>query len=503
MQRWHYPVRTGGQILAAVALLATTTVGATAQTAPRVQQKTHTLDYGTYLGGVGHDQARGVDFTSDNSVVACGNFANLQTRGAQVRTALGADVTSAAKLLKLSATGQTVLTELSLGDRIDDCQMIRHPGGNKYRDRLVVSGTFGVAVVSPSNMRIVWSAALDGPAGNGRSEGGQTRSSIDNQGQVATLRNNVVSLFNHKGQLKRTYSIDRSFANDIAMDPYRSQLYVVGFANRRNVNDSNNPVQMPFMYALDTLRLGFLWRTWDYDTNLLTPSADPNSAPNNNMADGRIYRVTVGGDGQVAVLGETAGGNSVFRWNGKDFTTPTLIKYDPNSDTYNSNSAHMLFFGKVDANTGVVIAGQNAVPRLDPDARGRANAFRARDGAIVSDQAGNLIIGGISAYGTPERAENNFAGEFVAPYQGDDMILLQVAADLQSRQRWTPFARQPGGGGVLSAVAVKEDRLAVFGSSTFGSLMTTPNSLVPQPFDPEKNDDRQDAYLGVLRDINQ
>jgi hypothetical protein len=476
------------------------TVSVRAQTS-RVLRKNHILEYGSYVGGFGDDQARGVGFTSDNSVLVCGNFANLQTRGVKKSTLLDAVEASPGKLLKLSADGQKILNEVAIGDRIDDCQMWRDPGGSQYGDRLVVGGTFGVAMINPAKMQLVWSAPLNGPVGNGSSDGGQTRVSIDSQKQAVALRNNVVTLFNHKGEFKFTYTLDRTYATDIVMDPYRRQLYVVGFANRRNVNDSNNPVQIPFMYALDSIRLGFLWRTWDYDANLLTPSAAAGSAPNNNMADSRLYRVTVGGDGQIAVLGESAGGNSVFRWDGQDFITPTLVKYDAYSDTYNSSSTHMLYYAKVDAGTGVVMAGQYAVPRLST---GKANTFRARDGAIASDANGNLIIGGLSFSGTPERNENNFSGEFVGPYAGgDDMMLLQVSADLKTRIRWTPLARQPGGGGMMSAVDAVNDRIAVFGTSTFGNLMTTGSGLVQQPFDPDKTDGRQDAYLGVLSRSNE
>jgi hypothetical protein len=527
MQRWQQQLvkTTGG--LAALALVGTIAGSTTAQTPPKVVNKNHTLDYGTYLGGVGHDEARGVDFTTDNSVVACGNFKNLETRGAKTAILPGIAATASGKILKMSPDGSKVLSEMTLGDRIDDCQLLRDPTdqNNPYRDRLVVGGSFGVVVIDPAKMRLDWSAVLAGPAGNGKSEGGQTRVSINRQGLVATVRNNTVSLFDNKGGLKQTLPIDRTFVTDVAMDPVRPQLYVVGFANRKNINDNNYPVQVPFMYAFDTAKLNFQWRTWDYDPNTLNFTAigseidpqtgQPKVTTVNNMADSRLYRVVVGGDGKIAVLGENAGGNTVFRWNGKDLPKAynlnlykefqTQIKYDAYSDTYNSKSPHMLYFAKVDAVTGVVIAGQDAVPRLPepkPGQTGLANAFRAKDGAIAVDRQGNLLISGIAAYGTPERDENKFNGEAVATYQGDDMIFLQVSADLKQRLRWTPFGRGTGGGGDLNAVAVKDDRVALFGSSTFGTLMTTEKTPAPNPFDPSKTDNARDAYLGVLSKIN-
>jgi hypothetical protein len=525
MQRWQQQWVQGGGGLVAVLVVGTIAGSATAQPVPKVVNKHHTLNYGTYLGGQGHDEARGVDFTTDNSVVACGNFKNLQTVGAKAVTLDKVAATAAGKILKMSPDGSKVLNTMTLGDRIDDCQMWRDVSGNKFRDRLVVGGSFGVVVIDPSKMVAQWSAALPGPAGNGKSEGGQTRVSINRQGLVAAVRNNMVSLFDAKGNLKQVLPIDRTFVTDVALDPVRPQLYVVGFSNRKNVNDKNNPVQVPFMYALDTAKLNFQWRTWDYDPNTLNFTAigqkidpatgQPKEVKVNNMADSRLYRVAVGGDGRIAVLGENAGGNTVFRWNGKGFPTAfnenlyqefqTQIKYDAYSDTYNSKSPHLLYFAKVDAQTGVVLAGQNAVARLPepkPGQTGLANAFRAKDGSIAVDRQGNLLISGIAAYGTPERDENKFNGEAVATYQGDDMIFLQVSADLKQRLRWTPFGRGTGGGGDLNAVAVKDDRVALFGSSTFGTLMTTEQTPAPHPFDPLKTDNARDAYLGVLSQIN-
>ena len=52
------------------------------------------------------------------------------------------------------------------------------------------------------------------------------------------------------------------------------------------------------------------------------------------MADSGMYYLTLATSGKPIVLGERAGSNSVFRWNGKSLETETRVKTDAYSDTY-------------------------------------------------------------------------------------------------------------------------------------------------------------------------
>ncbi len=504
MQRWQQRLGNSGGWWLVIATLMALPATAQAQTTA-VEQTNHTLQYGTYLGGVGHDQHRGVAFTTNEAVIVGGNFANLQTIGGKQTTLLGASSSAIGKLIKLKPDGKSLEAVTTLGDRVDDLELRRDPGGNFYRDRIVVSGAFGVAVIQASDMKLVWSAAWPAAQGGSASNSQTTRVSMDSQGQVVAIRGKNVVLFNHLGQVKAARAIDRDMVTDVVMDPLstRRQLYVVGFANRRNANDGNNPVQVPFLYALNSFDLGFAWRLWDYDPNTLTTLATETTPKTNNMADGRLYRVVAGADGKVVVAGESAGGNSIFRWNGLDLATPTRMVCDAYDDPYNSKSAHMVYYAKIDAEVGRVINGQFAFPR---QVTGVTNTFRVRDGSLDVDAAGNIYIGGQAYSNIPNRAANQINGVPVGTYEGQsaDMTLLQVSADLRRRIRFTPLAGATPGGGFASAIAVKGDRVAIAGTVRFGQ-MATGNSLVAAPFDPTvepktaTTNEIDDAYLGVFR----
>lgn len=443
-----------------------------------VAETNHTLTIGTYLGGDGEDQARGVVFSSTGDPIVAGNFAKVQSVGQKRTVAPGAIATQPGKVMRLSSDGKIAL-EITVGNRIDDLAIT--PGGS----RLVVSGDFGIAMLEPNTLKVIWQQPLTGiPVGNGSSDGGQTRVAIDASWRVVVLRGGIVQTFAPDGKPLNSIKIDRTFVNDVAIDQPSNRIYVTGYSNRKY---NSTPVQVPFLYALNRDTLQETWRTWDFDSATL----------GNDLADSRMYRVVLGPNGEPIVLGESAGGNSVFRWNGKNLTTETRVKYDMFSDTYSSSSNHMVYFARVNRDTGTVMAGQYAVPRNDTKGN-RANTIRAKDCGIDVDAQGNVYISSISAYQIASRNQNIVAGQAVAPYAGDDFTFMMVTPDFKKRLRWTSFAASPKGGGIPNAIAARNGKVAIFGTVTFGSLITLPNAISPQPFNPEA-DSIRDAYLGVVQ----
>ena len=445
---------------------------------PLVATKDHTLKNARYLGGVGNNEARATAFASNGDIFVGGNFANMQMASGNSSTFNGAKSNAPGKLLRLSPDGSQTRNQISLGQRIDSIQVVR--------DRIVVGGDFGMAVLD-DNFNTIWQDSLTGLApGNGTADGGQTRVAMDSTGRVAVLRDKTVTLFAVDGKQVAAKKIDRTYVNDIAIDPAGQRIYVVGFANR----NSGKPVQVSFLHALDTKNdLKELWRTWDFEAKLLS---DPK---NNNMADSRLYRVVTANDGQVVVLGESAGGNSIYRWNGKDLTNPTLVTTDMYNTAYNTASNHILYYGKINGSNGDVVAGQLTLTRLTPAKGLKGNTIRAKDGALAVDAKGQIYIGGIAAYAIAERDSNKINGQQISPYTGSDMFFLMVSADLKKRLRWTAFSANPKGGGTLNAVAVQNNTVALFGTVEFGAMITTNSS---QRFNPIDGKDK-DAYFSILK----
>jgi Beta-propeller repeat len=448
-----------------------------AVTAPLVANKEHILSTARYLGGVGNNEARTTAFMPSGDILVGGNFTNLQTAAAQGQTLPGISASAPGKLLRLSPDGKKVLAQITLGQRIDSLQI---------RDRIVVGGDFGVAVLD-ENFKFLWQNKLTGlVAGNGQADGGQTKVALEPSGRVAVLRAKTVTLFTAEGKKIAAKTIDRTYVNDLAIDPFGRRIYVVGYSNR----NSGKPVQVSFLHALDSQNnLKELWRTWDFDAKLLS---DPQ---NNNMADSRLYHVVVAPDGQVVVSGESAGGNSLYRWNGKDLKTATIVGTDMYNKAYNTASNHILYYGKVNATDGKVNAGQLTLTRLTPAKGYKGNTIRAKDGSLAVDKKGRIYLGGIAAYAIAERDENTINGQKVSPYAGSDMFLLMVSPDLKQRLRWTVFSNNPKGGGTLNALAVQNNNVAIFGTVEFGNMITTNGNQRFNPID-GKN---KDAYFSILK----
>ncbi len=404
----------------------------------------------TYLGGVSQDEAAAVEISLRNELVVAGNFGTAQGAG---QAFLGATTSSAGQIVRMSLSGREVLSVTHLGDDINDMDVNRTTGA------IAAVGDFGVTVLNPTGDQVYWSQDLGAPV---------ERVAIANNGTIVTLHNKTISVWNPGGQLRAQTTLTRSYVNDIAVDPDSGKVYVTGFDNKNNVNNFNNPVQVTYLTSLD-LDLNVSWQTWGFDGNTLTD--DVNGQGQNDMADTRGYRVTIGRDGELYFLGEVAGGNSIYRWNGKDRSTPTQVKYDAYNDPYNSASPHQTYYARINPETGEVMRGQLAFPRYN----GASNAFRVENGTISADEQGNVYIGGTTFSGVDGRDNNAIAGQSVGSYafrSEGDLTALVISSDFQQRRLWTPFTDNAGKGKV-QGFAVGNGRAALLGTVVEGTTITS------------------------------
>ena len=85
------------------------------------------------------------------------------------------------------------------------------------------------------------------------------------------------------------------------------QVYVTSFRNASfvDLNGKRNPVQIARLEALDSTGT-VQWSLFDDNTETIKQ----------NVADTRLYRVTMGRDGYLYIAGESAGTATIFRWRG-------------------------------------------------------------------------------------------------------------------------------------------------------------------------------------------
>ena len=418
-----------------------------------------------------HDQARSVAITSDSRIVVGVNTSEpLSLLGV---SATG-ETSATGKIIQFNPEGTAVLRLLGLGERIDEIQ------ASPMTQAIFVSGDMGIVALT-DDLAVKWKQPLtEFTDGNGRSDGGKTKISVADDGSSVVLRSKNVIFLSPRGDIVRSLKVERSFVNDVAITPDGKTAYVVGY---RNASRNGVPVQIAFLYAYEVSTGERLWRLWDYESSLV----------GNDMADTRLYHVEVSANGIIHVAGESAGGNTIYRWNGKDLSTSTLVNTDKYHHAFQTRSNHIAYYGQVSPTEQKVLRGQLAIPRLSNN---DGNTARVRDGDLKIDQVGTVFISGRAFANSPERNQQKINGETVGAYnEGGEPFLLMVSADLSTRYRWAPLAESDGfASGTVSGLVVRNGVAYLLATIDKGAGFTTSGTVVNSS--PNKADnDLSDVYL--------
>lgn len=452
------------------------------------------LNAGTYLGGPGNNNAVNVGIGGKFHVFVGGNFPSVTSPNPFPNVNLhNATSTSRGRIIHLSANADSVLGSINLGNRVDDFEI-----QNFGQYRMVVTGDFGVSVIDSTGRNLLWnipSASLPGNASD------KLLADIDDQGHVVVLRSKIFRLFDQNGQaLCAPTPLNKNFVNDITLK--NDTVYVTGFQNdflggqpQGCGEDRNLPVQVAFVFAykrpanssepLETIFTTFNFRGAECGLD---------------QADTRGYKINVGKDGKVYYLGEAAGGNSIYRWNGKTTielngcTNPpsTLVQYDTYNQPFNTASAHIAYFCTINPRNGEIERGQYIIPRLS---NGRSNTYRVRDAYVHADQDGFVYIGGVSASAFAGRNVQKVNGQPIGTYAGGDMCALVVTPNYLTRTFWGTFSQDTATGEMVG-FGIRGKRIVAVGNTDRGK-MHTKNALIANPFDPRQNNNSFDVYLAL------
>jgi|GEM_PF-1939927 hypothetical protein len=236
------------------------------------------------------------------------------------------------------------------------------------------------------------------------------------------------------------FKANRSFEVTEVMDfEYKNKyLYVSGFQQQKR---SGIPVQIAFLYrmgfngtsifGLPNLQGSNQGKLWGYNPASLV----------DNMADTRLNRLYISGD-KLYVLGSVYGGNSIYRWNGKDLLTQTLITTDKYTNAAQTRDETKVYTGVVDLTSFTVKRGQLSLTRL-PSTGGLGDGNSNFPKTIYSDGT-DIFVGSSAAYAIPNRDSQTFLGKLIPPYRGDASFLV-FPNNLKSRKAWIT----PGNGEVL------------------------------------------------------
>ncbi len=452
------------------------------------------LEAGTYLGGAGNNTAVNVGMGGKYHLFVGGNFPSVSSPNPFPNVNLpGATPASRGRVIHLSANADSVLGSINLGNRVDDFEI-----QNFGQFRMVATGDFGLVVIDSTGKNLIWNIASADLPGNASDK---LLADIDDQGHVVVLRSKIFRLFDQNGQaLSAPTTLNKNFVNDITIK--NDTVYVTGFQNDflggqpQGCGENRNlPVQVAFIFAykkpasasglMETIFTTFNFRGAECGLD---------------QADTRGYKINVGKDGKVYYLGEAAGGNSIYRWNGKTnielngcVNPPSrLVQYDNFNSPFNTSSAHIAFFCTINPGNGEIERGQYIIPRLSS---GLSNTYRVRDAYIHADQDGFVYIGGVSASAFAGRDVQKVNGQPIGTYSGGDMCALVVTPNYQTRTFWGTFSKDTATGEMVG-FGIRGKRIAAVGNTDRGR-MHTKNALIANPFDPRQNNNSFDVYLAL------
>ncbi|MEL6902744.1 MAG: hypothetical protein AAFP07_17525 [Cyanobacteria bacterium J06606_4] len=296
-----------------------------------------------------------------------------------------------------------------------------------------------------------------------------SRVAVAPDGHVAAIANKTVYLYDAEGS--EVFSKLRNYRSVTDVEVLscgggRQFVYVTSFRNATftDINDRTNPVQISKLEALDF--------SGEVQWSLFGDSTD---TIKQNVADTRLYRTTLGRDGYLYILGESAGTATIFRWRGQPMTEdeqfgrtrPFLTRIDEYSSLHNSGAAHLTYYARVHPTDGQLVTAQMSFPRL-PNTK--ANVMRVGD--IAGNANGTVYFGGAAGATIANRDELTLNGVPVGDYEGRDRAWMSVAPDFETRNFWTVLADE-GGEGIVQGVDAGYGYSAALSNAESGSVPVT------------------------------
>ena len=358
------------------------------------------------------------------------------------------------------ATGD-IAQKLALPGAISD---LAFDGADDGESAAAGSGVLAIATED----RVVRLNATSGEVINEIALEGVSRVAISPDGFVGAIANKTVHLYDVNNAEIFSKFRDYTEVTDVEVRSCDDGqlVYVTSFRNSSFIDLENkrNPVQIARIEALSF--------EGDVEWSLFS---DPAETIKQNVADTRLYRVTLGQDGYLYTAGESAGTATIFRWRGQPMseeeqygsTDPFLTQIDAHSQLHNSGSAHLPYYARVHPIQGELVTSQMSFPRLSNT---KANAMRLGDIAAASD--GRLYFGGAASASIFNRENLTLNGMPAGGYAGQDTTWMSVASNFRDRNFWTVLSAE-GGKGTVQGVDTGYGYSAALSNIESGTLPIT------------------------------
>lgn len=416
----------------------------------------------TYLGSGSEAESQEAIAVAPDGTVVVGGTTPAAPAGAP--TDLGG---TTGTITRLSADGQ-VRSVSKLGAFVDDLDVDQRDGA------ITVAGDTGVALLSPDAQEVRWQTGL-GPGGSADGSAGR-RVAVGGEGTIAAMFGKTVSAFDLEGESLGEFEVEHQFVEDVAVDDASDTVVVTGFDNKRLAD--GQPVQVAFLSGYDLSGVE-KWTNYAHDGDALV----------GNEADTRGYRVSMGTDGKLYFAGESAGGNTIFRFQPKDLEIQALTRGDDFQHAFNTTANPLTYAGRFDPADGRLEAGTMILPRRSD---GKGSTLRPR--AIAADEDGNVYVGGVSACCIPGAVEQTFSGQSAPGDYAGGAFVLALTPDFRDRLLWATW----GPGGQVRGLAAGQGIAALAGRVAETDSMVTVAPLPGQERSASNaSKDAGDGYISI------
>ncbi len=406
----------------------------------------------SYLGGeAGSGKVWGTKVLSDGVIVLACDWGTVIPEGAVLHLLNGATINSRGALVRISADGKTVLSVTKIGayavdlaiDNNDNIYVAAGTSGlvkvNRLADKLILAKTFAKTVYRVDAGKTGYMIVLTLPG-------------VDFDGKK--WGNVTVNVMNPAGDVITSFGGASQYTNDVCIDEASQSAVEVGWKNVYTWEGTTTfPVDIPgFKIYSFAGTLKFNGYNWSSD------SSSPNwiNASDNNMADTRIARVSMGDDGLMYFMAEVSGGNHPLRYSPYDIQTKVrFVGGDHFHNLSNVGTEFHTYVARMNIATGAWIEGQSFTARKSD---GTGNTIDPEHGNVAADIDGRVYITGKSFYGTPLSRE-------ILPeisYSGGALIYI-MNPTLQTRELVDRVVQKNGGRDIAVRKFANHDKTIVYG----------------------------------------
>lgn len=410
----------------------------------------------SYLGEeAGSGKVWGTKILSDGVIVLACDWGTTIPQNAVLHLLNGATINSRGAVVRIAADGKKILSVTKIADyavdiatdNADNIYVAAANRGliklNRLADKVLLAKTFTKNAYRVDVGKTGYSIVL-------------TRAGVDFDGKKWDGVTNFI--LDPSGNIMTSFGGASQYSNDVCIDETTQSAVVVGWRNiSTNAKDNTNwlPVDIPgikiFSFAGS---LKYNCYNWSGDP----ASPDWLNRPENNMADTRIARVSMGDDGLLYFMAEVSGGNHPLRYSPYDIMKKVRFV---GGDSYHVLSQvgteFHTFIGRMNLNNGAYIEGQSFTSRLGT---GAGNTLEAEHGNVQADEDGRVFFVGASAYGLPMTRDS--LPEIA--YTGGSFIYV-MNPTLQTRELVDRVVRGKNAYGVGVRKFTNQDRTIVYGGA--------------------------------------